>query len=357
MSLTLIMPCGGKSSRFVNSRPKWALTAPNGNLMLIEALNGLDLKNVERLIITFVKEHIDNHNVNLEKISNKIQKLKNIKPEFVVLDNFTKSQSETICLTIKEKQVKGSFCIKDCDNAFNTTLTTGNTVHYSTLQNGINAINKGYIAVDKLGNLSGIIEKTVIGNKFCAGVYSFENAEYFCQVFETLSKMKSIELKELYTSHIIQQMLIEGQTFDIQEVENYLDWGTLEDWEKYTSEFKTLFVDIDGCLVINSSEYFQPVWGEAEGLTNNIKILNDLYNSNKGMIILTTARSEEYREATIQQLERLGIFYHQIIFGLLHAPRVLINDYSTNSNKYPTSISINLKRNQDNLQDFLKGQS
>ena len=35
----------------------------------------------------------------------------------------------------------------------------------------------------------------------------------------------------------------------IYNVTKYYDWGTLEDWNKYKNEFKTLFIDIDGTLL------------------------------------------------------------------------------------------------------------
>ena len=43
------------------------------------------------------------------------------------------------------------------------------------------------------------------------------------------------------------------------KVERYSDWGTLEDWNKYKSEYKTIFTDLDGVLVENSAEYFEPM--------------------------------------------------------------------------------------------------
>ena len=40
---TLILPCAGKSTRFKNTRPKWSLTHPYGELMLIQGIKGLEL--------------------------------------------------------------------------------------------------------------------------------------------------------------------------------------------------------------------------------------------------------------------------------------------------------------------------
>jgi 2-C-methyl-D-erythritol 4-phosphate cytidylyltransferase len=103
---TLIMSCAGKSTRFNLNRPKIFLTHPSGNLMLMEAIYGLgDFSNVDRIVITVVKEHVEKSQVNLGLIQGKIKDTINILPEFLILNNFTKSQSETVEKTIKAKNI------------------------------------------------------------------------------------------------------------------------------------------------------------------------------------------------------------------------------------------------------------
>ncbi|MEJ7682686.1 MAG: hypothetical protein WKG06_33480 [Segetibacter sp.] len=36
----------------------------------------------------------------------------------------------------------------------------------------------------------------------------------------------------------------------------YSDWGTIEDWDRFKRSYATLFVDLDGTLVKNSSWHF-----------------------------------------------------------------------------------------------------
>ena len=59
-TVSLIIPCAGKSSRF-SGKPKWLRTCPNGNLMIQECIKGLNLTNVEHIYITFLKEHYDRY--------------------------------------------------------------------------------------------------------------------------------------------------------------------------------------------------------------------------------------------------------------------------------------------------------
>ena len=352
MSSTIIMPCAGQSSRFNTNKPKWMLTHPNGNLMLQESLFGLEFNNVSRIIITVVKDHIDIHKIKLNEISSDIAEVIGIVPEFLILDNFTSSQSDTVYQTIIKCNVQGAIFIKDCDNYFNASIVEDNSVCVSLLTENINAVNKSYVCLNKYGNISGIVEKQIISNKFCVGGYSFKEASDFISAFKEISNIKNINIKEIYISHIVQQMLLNGKSFESQSITNYIDWGTSKDWLNYIKEFKTIFVDLDGALVKNSGEYTDPCWGETNGLSINIDSINDCYNSNKCMIVITTSRKEKYKEITISQLERLGIKYHKIIFGLFHAQRILINDYSI-TNPYPSAIAVNIKRDANNLNDLI----
>ena len=58
---TLILPCAGKSTRFENTRPKWSLTHPCGELMLIQGIKGLELNKYDKIIPIFLKEHLEDY--------------------------------------------------------------------------------------------------------------------------------------------------------------------------------------------------------------------------------------------------------------------------------------------------------
>ena len=103
---------------------------------------------------------------------------------------------------------------------------------------------------------------------------------------------------------------------------------------------------------MNSSEHFNPKWAESEPILDNINHIKGMYNKGNVQIILTTSRKEKFREKTIQQLRDYEIPYDNIIFNLLHCTRYLINDYS-NTNSYPTAVSVNLKRNDNSLKELL----
>jgi len=358
--MNLILPIGGKSTRYPNCRPKWLLTHPNGNFMLTEAIRGLPLKQFNQIIIIALEEYEKKYKFSDELI-NEIGKIYNF-PKNNIIVNFisdSNSQPETVYKGIyseiyefqnTELLNKGIF-IKDCDNYFEIDHINPehNYVIVSDLHDNQELIagNKSYIQLGGSNSIVNIIEKQVISNLFCCGGYYFSSTNNFLTTYQKLSTHDN-----LYLSHLIYQQIINGDLFFIKTSTNYIDWGTLEDWNKFKSQYKVLFVDIDGVIVKNSAKNLEPKWGTTEALKENVKILNELYKTKKCQIILTTSRTNEYRKKTIEQLDKICLNYNQLIMGLFHGQRILINDYAP-SNNYPTAIAINLERNSDKLKDLL----
>ena len=143
----------------------------------------------------------------------------------------------------------------------------------------------------------------------------------------------------------------EKQKFKIKNVSEYLDLGTLKEWLSFKGKTKTYFIDIDGVVVKNSAEYWEPYWGTTEGIAENVETIKKLHESGSQIIFVTT-RKEEYRKITEEQLARLGLKYHSLVMGAYHTTRVLINDFA-NSNSYPSALAINIARDSNNLGDFI----
>ena len=94
--MNLIIPCAGESSRFPGTRPKWMLTQPDGKLMVVSSLEGLDLSDVKNIYVIVLRKHLEEY-----------QCEQGIKDAFadagfgdslslIILDNPTNSQPETI---------------------------------------------------------------------------------------------------------------------------------------------------------------------------------------------------------------------------------------------------------------------
>ena len=133
---------------------------------------------------------------------------------------------------------------------------------------------------------------------FSSGGYGFADTKEFCATYEKLQDMSG----ECYISHIIFEMMLSGLTFYGLKTSNFKDWGTIDSWNKYKSQYKCLFVDIDGTLVTNSSIHFPPYVGNGSSLQNNIDYLNGLHSSGKVKIVLTTSRPKNMKDITISEL-------------------------------------------------------
>jgi hypothetical protein len=349
----LIIPMAGKSSRFPNMRPKWMLTHPMTNrFMGIESILGLNHEFFDNIYYVCLSEHEKKYNFfdgfifELEELGIRS------KVKILFLDEQTLSQSETVYQAIKVGGIEGFIFIKDSDGYYECNIDDqNNQVAFFDLNDmdDINARTKSYIEFDINGLISNIIEKKVISSTFSVGGYGFESANEFCKIYETLKDAE----EECYVSHIIFEMILSGSSFCGLKTKNFKDWGTLDAWNKYKSQYRCLFVDIDGTLVSNSSVHFPPYVGTGDPLNANISLLRSLYDSGKVKIILTTSRPERLKELTISEMMKYNIPYDTLVMGLPHCKRVIINDFAK-SNPYPSCESINISRNSDNLNDFLK---
>ena len=348
---TLLLPIAGHSSRFPNLNPKWSLTHPLGDMMVIEAIKGLDLTNVERICFIGLEEHDERFQL-VTALSPQLESLGLLdRTDFVLLKERTSSQPESLAVGIRQGGVTGPIYVKDSDNFFRDTPDDTNCVAGFDLHDleRVNVRSKSYYEVNADGLIINIVEKQIISSRFCVGGYSFADAAQYLEYYDRYDGTAA----ELYVSGIIFGMILDGTAFTSRTVEDYLDWGTVKEWQTYRNQFSTLFVDLDGVLVMNSGQFTQPGWGTTEGIADNVAVLNRLHETGKVHLVITTARKEEYRDVTIAQLERIGMRYDSIVFGLPHGKRIVINDYAP-SNPFKSCDSINIKRNSTELKEMLE---
>ena len=341
----------GRSSRFPNMRPKWMLTHPMTNrFMVTESILGLNLDFFDNIWFICLQEHEDKYQFMKGLVSELDEVGLRAKSNIVLLPEQTDSQSETVYTFLSGQELEGFVFIKDSDGFYRCDVEERNQVAYFDLNDmdDINARTKSYIELDVNNVITNIVEKKVVSSTFSSGGYGFADAKEFCKTFEKLQDMDG----ECYISHIIFEMMLSGSTFYGTKTTDFKDWGTLDAWNKYKSQYKCLFVDIDGTLVTNSSIHFPPYVGSGDPLEDNIELLDDLHQQGKVKIILTTSRPERLRQLTLMELQTKGIPYDELIMGLPHCQRVVINDFAR-SNPYPSCSAINIPRNENNLKEFL----
>ena len=351
MTKSLILPVAGQSSRYPGMRPKWLLTMPDGKLMIEKSVEFFDLTKFNRIVVIALNEHIKkftNKKILLQTLKKNISK----KVELVVLDKETTCQAETVMKGLIKSNIKGGFLIKDVDNIFYQKVETRNVNQITTINSKkielLDAKSKSYINFDKMGTVTNIVEKKVISDHFCCGAYEFKSSKEFI----TYAKRCLNISKNVFISDVIYSMLLDNHYFSYLEGSSYIDWGTLREFRNFRKKHYTIFCDLDGCLVENSSKFAIKPW-LLKPIINNINCIRRLQKIIEIELIITTSRPSSQKNKITNFLKKQKINFKTIITDLMHAKRILINDFA-NSNPYPSSISINIPRNNIELSVILE---
>ena len=341
--MEIIIPAAGLSTRFPNMRPKYILTDYTGKMMFENAIK--PFIDTHPITIGILQEHEDTY-----QVSKYIKHEYNDKIKIVILPEITAGPADTVFQIIERSNIDldNEILIKDCDSFFDHEYQSGNYICVSKIEDHDvlkRLSSKSFVISNDQGIVTNIIEKQVISNTFCVGGYKFESARLFNESFE---RLQNKNIKEIFVSHIIEDCLTRDTIFKESVITNYVDVGTADDWFNYNDK-SVIFCDIDGTIVKAQGkfDYDQP----PILLESNINRLRELVNKGSE-IVFTTARPQKYYDLTDRMLRRMGFSGYRLLCGLSNTKRILINDYN-DANPHPRAISINLRRDQDNLKDFL----
>lgn len=106
----------------------------------------------------------------------------------------------------------------------------------------------------------------------------------------------------------------------------------------------TLFVDIDG-TIIKYRQFANLIHTEPEPIQDVIDFVNKEYD-NGAVIIVTTARPSELELFTKQDLEKINLKYHQIVFDCGRGFRLLLNDRDPEYPDTDRAVGINFNRDE-----------
>lgn len=344
--MEIIIPAAGLSTRFPKGKPKFMLYDYSGKSMLYRAVEPFLGK--YKIHIGILNEHEEMFNVS-DFVRHEFENLVNI----IVIPERTSGPAHTVDQIIELAGISNNtpILVKDCDSFFNHHAVSGSYICVSRLSKTpliFNPANKSYVLVNDTEIVQKIIEKEVVSDIYCVGGYKFEAAHFFRTAFH---EVRALYEGEIFVSHVIKSLLHKNHPFSIVHVSDYADVGTMQDWLEYNNK-PVIFCDVDGTIIKNQQRYGSNSYDkDPVPLENNIKAIIKMQN-NGSQIIFTTARPEESRQVTQQMLESLGFKNFQLLMNLNNAARTLINDYNE-MNPYPRATAINIKRNSDNLSDFL----
>ncbi|WP_131455724.1 hypothetical protein [Synechococcus sp. BS56D] len=349
-SQVLIIPCAGLSKRYHSPKPKYLWTNPNSSEPLLwTAIESL-YEEYESIHFIFNREHEQLYSSRL--IVDQLASHFNAKNLYShIIPSLTNGPAETVACVIPEISTTDfSFTIKDCDSIIklpsNNISPCSNFIAYADAHRiSINALEaKSSLSYDNNRNVIHVAEKVIYTPNVSVGMYGFESSDAYCDAFNEILNHYKNRPTEVFASHVIEIMIKNGHTFSATEVESFVDLGTKTDYIQLQESFRTIFCDVDGVIFQNRGKYGALTWyDDPVPLEENIKILKNLVDRGNSLV-LTTSRPEALRDMTHQQLISAGLSYNQLIMGLNHAPRLLINDFA-DSNPYPSASSISIPRN------------
>ena len=244
--VTLVLPMAGKGSRFTElgfNVPK-PLIDVNGKPMVIQAVDCLP--KIKNKIFICLKSHIDNYNIG--------DVLKNYygNTKIVEINKTTEGQACTCEIGIEETKLdlEKPILISACDNGvyyshekFENLMSDekNDIIVWSFRNNQTSKINPNMYAwldVDNNDNIKHVSCKKFIYDDplkthAIIGTMYFKKAKYFLDGLNKNYKENIRTNGEFYVDDVLNQNIRDGLVVKVFEVDNYICWGTPNDYLTY----------------------------------------------------------------------------------------------------------------------------
>lgn len=299
---TLIVPCLGR--RIVNELPQYLHRHPQGKLLIERSIEGIFSEEYEKILILLLKEDIEKYHADTLIR----EELKKYPIEIIILKNMTSGPAETVYIAIQKANITGSVVVKDVDNYLKiANAPQGNFVaglDLNTWERDIhNLRNKSFLILNEQGNLLDIIEKKVLSDVICLGLYGFSKAEDYVKAFRKLNDV-SYPISKLYISHIISYLIgYSGRVFHYIATQEYENWGDERLWKDMQRDYTLFFIDLDHIL------------GEARTLSEQNRNKLAVLQKRGASFIGYTVENEEYMISALKLLQEAGLKFIKIIYG------------------------------------------
>jgi hypothetical protein len=240
-SITLI-PLAGRGSRFSTlgyKKPK-PLLEVSGKPMIIQAANSLPQS--QKLIFVALKEHLKNYPLK------KVLKDEFTNPKIVSLEGATQGQAITCFLGLKDEDINSSLLIAATDNSimydqnkYQKLIEDKNVdAIIFTFRNHVSSKSNpqmyGWVKTDYKNKATGVSVKVPISKKIhkdhaIVGTFWFKKVQFFNLGLKNLID-KNIKINnEYYVDSLMGELINLGLNVKVFEVDNYLCWGTPNDYE------------------------------------------------------------------------------------------------------------------------------
>jgi choline kinase len=222
-------------------KPK-PLLEVSGKPMIIQAVNSLPQS--QKLIFVALKEHLQNYPLK------KVLKDEFINPKIVSLENVTQGQAITCSLGLKDEDINSPLLIAATDNGmiydqnkYQKLIEDKNVdAIIFTFRNHVSSKSNpqmyGWVKTDHKNNAISVSVKVPISKKIhkdhaIVGTFWFKKVEFFNQGLKNLID-KNIKINnEYYVDSLMGELINLGLNVKVFEVDNYLCWGTPNDYETF----------------------------------------------------------------------------------------------------------------------------
>ena len=220
-NLSLIVPAAADTT---NSQimPYVFSLDQSGIMICIRSVLGLNLNAFDKIYFTILRKHVDQFCLD-EIFSLQFKRLGIKNARLVILENSTKSQTETVYKTLIQERIGGGIYVKDADGYFESKIRKENSVALYSLDQlkMVDPRHKSYVSVDDNFYITNIIERKVISEYFNVGGVCFEDSRDFLDYYLNISTLT----KTFCMSHLIYKMLLDNHKFRPVIAGNYIDWG------------------------------------------------------------------------------------------------------------------------------------
>lgn len=206
------------------------LALPDGTLALKRAADSVPVTDYARVVAAVRADHEDAYGCR-----SLITRVFGASVETIVLDRDTQGPADTVAHMVRLAGVTGAIAIKDCDSFFTANpLPPENFVAVADIRgepdiNNVGA--KSFAVLDAAGDVVDIVEKRIVSNHICVGLYGFADAAHFLEHFAHAARAQGSS--EIFLSHVFASAISDGTRVLPQTVSGYVDVGTIEDWKRY----------------------------------------------------------------------------------------------------------------------------
>jgi hypothetical protein len=261
----------------------------------------------------------------------------------ILLPEKTSGPLQTIQQGIKENKIEGPVIVCDCDHSLDVSPI------FNAIDKHVSVIvptwpideseHKNWSkVVHKDDQIQMICEKEhIASNEYAVDgiigcIYFGDASDLLCSNGEYLSDALRVLNTEVHIKKV--------------EIHSAMFYGDPEMYARCVDKLRnycTVFCDIDGTLV-EHKDHSDCNPNAAILLPGTVEKLQE-WKRDGHKVILTSSRSEKYREELISYLDDLDIVFDDLVLGLPAGPRVLINDRKPSKPFTEQASSIEITRN------------